>query len=251
ERHATSKINSLEDLEKLATFGFRGEALFAIAAVSRASLTSTRHGRRSGWRVDLEGGRIAAEREAPPVPGTTIEVRDLFFNTPARAKFLKSDVSEKSHLTRVLEEAALANPEVAFAFKSDGRASLKLAAHADGATEAALRARVREVFGDDLAPGMLWVNEEHPGMKLRALIAPPDLMAPTRNLQFWFLNRRPITSRLLQQALYRGYDAFRSRDRHPVCVVWLEMPADRFDVNVHPAKREVRFRNERPMFEAV
>ena len=251
ERHTTSKIATLEDLERLATFGFRGEALFSIAAVSRASLTSTRHGRRSGWRVDLEGGRISSEHEAPPVPGTTIEVRDLFFNTPARAKFLKSDASERSHLTRVIEEAALAHPEVAFAFKSDGRAALKLAAHAEGSTEPVLRARVREVLGDDLAPGLLWVSEDHPGLRLRAFIAPVELMAPTRNLQFWFLNRRPIASRLLQQALYRAYDAFRARDRHPVCVVWLEMPADRFDVNVHPAKREVRLRAERPVFEAV
>lgn len=251
ERHATSKISTLEDLERLATFGFRGEALFAIAAVSNASLTSTRQGRRSGWRVDLKGGSIVSEHEASPVPGTTIEVRDLFFNTPARAKFLKSDASEKSHLTRVLEEAALAHPEVAFAFKSDGRATLKLAAHAEATSESALRARAREVLGDDLAKGLLWISEEHPGLRLRALIAPAERMAPTRNLQFFFLNRRPISSRLLQQALYRGYDAFRSRDRHPVCVAWLEMPADRFDVNVHPAKREVRFRAERPMFEAV
>ncbi|MBI5200464.1 MAG: DNA mismatch repair endonuclease MutL [Elusimicrobia bacterium] len=251
ERHATSKITAFEDLEKLDTFGFRGEALFAVAAVSRTSLTSCPTGRRAGWRVDVDGGRVTAEREAPPVPGTTIEVRDLFFNTPARAKFLKSDVAEKSQLTRVIEEAALAHPQAAFAYKSEGRASLKLASHAGEPTEATLRARVREVLGDELGGAMLWVNEEHPGMVLRAFVAPAEHMAATRNTQFWFLNRRPITSRLLQQALYRAHDAFRGSGRHPVCVVWLEMSADRFDVNVHPAKREVRFRNERPIFESV
>ncbi|MBI4423065.1 MAG: DNA mismatch repair endonuclease MutL [Elusimicrobia bacterium] len=254
ERHATSKIGRLEDLERLATFGFRGEALFAIAAVSRASVTSCPKGSRSGWRVDLEGGRVTDEREAPPAPGTSIEVRDLFFNTPARAKFLKSDASEKSHLTRIIEEASLAHPEVGFAYTSEGRSGLRLAAHAaDGgaASEAALRARAKEVLGEDLAAGMLWVSEDHPGLGVRALVTGADSMAATRSLQFWFLNRRPIASRLLQQALYRAYDAFRGRDRHPACVVWLEMPPDRFDVNVHPAKREVRFRGERAMFEAV
>ncbi|MBI4349392.1 MAG: DNA mismatch repair endonuclease MutL, partial [Elusimicrobia bacterium] len=251
ERHATSKISQLEDLERLATFGFRGEALFAVAAVSRTTLLSCPSGRRSGWRVDLEGGRVTAEREAPPVPGTTIEVRDLFFNTPARAKFLKSDVAEKSQLTRVIEEAALAHPQAAFAYKSDGRSSFKLASHAGDPTEEVLRGRVREVLGDELGAAMLWVHEESPGLTLRAFVAPASAMAATRNTQFWFLNRRPITSRLLQQALYRAHDAFRGRDRHPVCVVWLEMSSDRFDVNVHPAKREVRFRNERPIFEAV
>lgn len=251
ERHATSKISQLEDLERLATFGFRGEALFAVAAVSRTSLTSCPSGRRAGWRVDVDGGRVTGEREAPPVPGTTIEVRDLFFNTPARAKFLKSDVAEKSQLTRVIEEAALAHPQAAFVYKSEGRASLKFASHAGEPAEDVLRARVRDVLGDELGGAMLWVHEEHPGMTLRAFVAPAEAMAATRNTQFWFLNRRPIASRLLQQALYRAHDAFRGRDRHPACVVWLEMPADRFDVNVHPAKREVRFRNERPIFEAV
>lgn len=251
ERHATSKISVFEDLERLSTFGFRGEALFAIAAVSRSSLTSCPTGRRSGWRVDVEGGRVTAEREAPPVPGTTFEVRDLFFNTPARAKFLKSDAAEKSQLTRIIEEAALAHPQAAFAYKSEGRALLKLGSHGSENTEETLRARAREILGDELASAMLWVHEEHPGLTLRALLAPAEAMAPTRNLQFWFLNRRPISSKLLQQALYRAHDAFRGRDRHPVCVVWLEAPADRFDVNVHPAKREVRFRGERPIFEAV
>lgn len=251
ERHATSKIAAFEDLEKLSTFGFRGEALFAISAVSRSSLASCPSGRRAGWRVDVEGGRVTGEHESPPVPGTTLEVRDLFFNTPARAKFLKSDAAEKSQLTRVIEEAALANPHAAFAYKSEGRSVLKLASHPSESVEEVLRARVREVLGDDIAASLIWVHEEHPGLSLRALIAPAEAMAPTRNLQFWFLNRRPIASRLLQQALYRAYDAFRGRDRHPMCVVWLEMPADRFDVNVHPAKREVRFRMDRPVFEAV
>ncbi len=250
ERHATSKIRSLEDLGRLSSFGFRGEALFAIAAVSRCSITSTPRSGSVGWTVQVEGGKTRADREAPPAPGTVVEVKDLFFNTPARAKFLKSDPSEKSHLTRVVEEAALANPQTAFQYKSDKRGVLDLAA-CGGPVQSRALGRVRDVLGAGLCDGLLSVAESRPGLSLRAYASAPDRLNPTRHFQFWFLNRRPISSRLLQQALYRAYEPFRSGERHPAGVFFLEMPADRFDVNVHPAKREVRFRHERELYEAI
>ncbi|MBI3547797.1 MAG: DNA mismatch repair endonuclease MutL [Elusimicrobia bacterium] len=250
ERHTTSKIASLEDLERLATFGFRGEALFSIAAVSRTTLSSCRKGSKKGHSVRAEGGRIKASHEAPPVSGTTIEVRDLFFNTPARAKFLKSDASEKGHLAHVVEEAALANPTVTFIYKSEGRIALRFdAPRADGIE--AHRSRVCEVLGGDWSDGLLAAEETRSGLTTRAFLAPADNLAASRSQQFCFINRRPVTSRLIQQTLYRAYEPFRSRDRHPVAVVFLELPPDQFDVNVHPAKREVRFRGERMLFEAL
>lgn len=250
ERHTTSKISRLEDLDRLATFGFRGEALFSIAAVSRTSLTSTPRGSRKGWRVEMSGGRLQKEHEAPPAPGTTVEVRDLFFNTPARAKFLKSDASERSHLARTLEEAALANPGTAFSLSFDGRVSLDFpAAKGDGAK--ALRARARDVLGDELGEALLLAEHDAPALKLLALLVPSDRLHSSRSLQFCFVNRRPVSSRTIQQALYRAYEPFRGHNRHPAAVLFLEAPADRLDVNVHPTKREVRFSDEGAVFEAV
>ncbi len=251
ERHATSKISSLEDLQALRTFGFRGEALYAVAAVSRLTITSARPGAREGFRVSAEGGRVVKAGPAPAVQGTTIEVRDLFYNTPARLKFLKSDAFEKGRLSAALEEAALANPEVSFTYKSETRTSLRFPAAAGKTATARDLARVSEVLGDDLAAGLLPIDVERPGMKLRLYVSPEGGLAATRTFQYWFINRRPVSARILQQALYRAYESRRSKDRHPVCVGHLELSPDSFDVNVHPGKREVRFRSDRDVFEVV
>lgn len=250
ERHATSKIESLEDIDRLSTFGFRGEALYAIAAVSRTTLTSSLSGSRRGWRVEMKGSKLVAEREAPPVRGTVVEVADLFFNTPARLKFLKSDASEKAHLTAVVEEAALANPGVSFRYRSEGRSALDLPAKGGADARAALRERVREVMGAE-GEGLLEALHEGPGLRLSAFVSPADRLAASRSLQTFFVNRRPVASAALRQALYRAYEPFRSRSRHPVAVVFAEVPPADLDVNVHPAKREVRFRSDRAVFEAL
>jgi len=250
-RHSTSKISSLGDLDTLRTFGFRGEALFSVAAVARVSLTSCLRGTRKAWRVEVEGGRLRAEREAPPADGTTIEVLDLFFNTPARAKFLKSDASERSHLTRVVEETALAHPRVSFTYKSDGRTLLRLTAHRGSGEAAALRERVREVLGSEHGDSLLSAERESGEVSLTAFLAPTERLNPSRELQYVFVNRRPVTSRTVQQALYRAYEPFRPKNRHPVAVLYLRLPSDRLDVNVHPNKREVRFRPDSSVFETV
>ncbi|HBL16854.1 MAG: hypothetical protein A2X36_12690 [Elusimicrobia bacterium GWA2_69_24] len=251
ERHATSKIADFSDLDSLCTFGFRGEALFAVAAVSKVTLTSRAAGSRKGWRVELRGGRLVSEREAPPSEGTVIEVRDLFFNTPARAKFLKSDASERSHLARVVEEAALANPGVSFSLKSEGRGVLRFDSHAAGGAAEALRLRACEVLGPELGRGMLAAEAKTDGVELLALLSAADSLQATRSLQYVLVNRRPVANRTVQQALYRAYEPFRAKNRHPAAVLCLTVPPDQVDVNVHPTKREVRFRKEQALYELI
>ena len=249
ERHATSKLTDLCDLDKLATFGFRGEALYAAAAVSRLTISSTPRGAKSGWKLAAEAGRVLSSGPAPAVPGTTVELRDLFFNTPARRKFLKSDSYERSRLAAAVEEAALANPEVCLTYKSEGRVVLRFAAE-PGDPVASLRRRAEAVLGRETAAGLLPIVVDRPEMRLRLFVSPLDASVATRDLQYWFVNRRPVAARILQQALYHACKD-RPQGRHPVCVGHLELPGDSFDVNVHPGKREIRFRSDREVFELV
>ena len=251
ERHATSKIREFEDLDALSTFGFRGEALFAICAVSKVALTSTPKGSRNGWRVEASGGRVVKDREAPPTTGTAIEVRELFYNTPARAKFLKSDASEKSHLVQAIEEAALANPRVSFFYKSEGRTGLNLPARNEKDDIAARRERIRDVLGREIGDALLTVRVSRQELSLLGFISPANALIASRNFQLCFVNRRPVSNKTVQQALYRAYEPFREKNRHPAAVLFLEAPANQIDVNVHPTKREVRFRSERSIYETV
>ncbi|MFA6030958.1 MAG: DNA mismatch repair endonuclease MutL [Elusimicrobiota bacterium] len=250
-RHATSKIGSIEDLDRLETFGFRGEALYAIAAVARVRLSSRLEGAKAGALVEVEGGRVLSAREAPPAPGTTVEVRDLFFNVPARRKFLRSEETERSALARVVEDAALANPEVAFALRTGPRAKLEYPAERAKDPAERHRARLGEVLGPELAKLLLSAQGGRGSLTLQAFFSPISELAATRQLQFLFVNRRPVACRALQQALYRAYEPLRPKDRHPVAALFLELPSEEVDVNVHPQKREVRFRRERDVFELV
>jgi DNA mismatch repair protein MutL len=250
ERHATSKITDLGDLEKLATFGFRGEALYAAAAVSRLTLTSTLRGAKSGWKVSAEAGKVLSSGPAPAVPGTAVELRDLFYNTPARRKFLKSDAYERGRLAAVVEEAALADPALSLTYKSDSRVALRFAPEPGKDLADGLLRRAVRVLGEANAAALLPIVVDRPEMKLRLFVSPWDALAATRDFQYWFVNRRPVSARILQQALYRAYQG-RPADRHPVCVGHLELPGDAFDVNVHPGKREIRFRSDRDVFELV
>ena len=247
-RHATSKIKDLSDLERLETYGFRGEALYAVSAVSRLALTS---GERTGpgvraWTVEAEGGALSAEHEAPPVAGTTVEVRDLFFNTPARLKFLKSDATEKAQLTRVVEELALARTELSFVYALDGRESLRLPPLGSLSAEA-LRSRIQELFGFEFLNSMVEVASTRSDLKLLAFVSKADRLASGRHGQYFFVNRRAVQNKTLQQALYRAYES--RHGRHPACVAFLDLPPSEVDVNVHPQKREVRFVREAQVFE--
>jgi DNA mismatch repair protein MutL len=250
QRHATSKITDLGDLETLATFGFRGEALYAAAAVSRLSITSAVRGAKTGWKVEAEAGRIVSARPAPAVPGTTVELRDLFYNTPARRKFLKSDAYERGRLAAVVEETALADPELSLTYKSENRVALRFAPEPGRDSADGLARRAARVLGEANAAGLIPIVVDRPEMKLHLFVSPFDALAATREFQYWFVNRRPVSARILQQALYRAF-AGRPADRHPVCVGHLELPGDAFDVNVHPGKREIRFKSDRDVFELI
>ncbi|MBI2787051.1 MAG: DNA mismatch repair endonuclease MutL [Elusimicrobia bacterium] len=250
ERHATSKIAAFEDLDKLHTFGFRGEALYAIAAVSKVTVTSAQKDAKTGWRVTSAGGKVT-NGPAPAVHGTTVFVKDLFYNTPARLEFLKSDGSERSRLAAVVEEAALANPGVRFTYKSEGRQVLRFEPEDSGDFFTDFDLRAAAVLGDDLAGGLLPIDVERPGVRVRMLVSPFDKMPSSRSFQYFFVNKRPVSSKILNTALYKAYGEHRPAGKQPVCVALLELNPDAFDANVHPGKREVRFKKDGEMFEIV
>ncbi|MEI8191510.1 MAG: hypothetical protein WCI75_17485, partial [candidate division NC10 bacterium] len=178
-----------------------------------------------------------------------------FYNLPARLKFLRSDAAEKSQLARVIEEAALANPSVTFTYKtgasSRSRATLEYPAERAREEVERLRARLASVLGAELAASLLYAGGKRGSVSLHAFVSPADMLVSTRQLQYSFINRRPVSCRALQQGLYRAYEPFRSKNRHPVAALFLEAPQHELDVNVHPQKREVRFRRENEVFEAV
>ncbi|MFA5161445.1 MAG: DNA mismatch repair endonuclease MutL [Elusimicrobiales bacterium] len=243
-RHATSKISAYEDLDSLCTFGFRGEALYATAAVSRLAVSTCARGENMrGARITVEGGKLLSRTEAPPVPGTTVEVRDLFFNVPARLKFLKSAGTERSHLLRAAEECILANAGIAFNVRADGSDIYCVPAGA------ALAERAAIVLGEAVSSGMICADDGAAG--IAALVSAPDKMPATRALQYFFVNRRPVNCKTLSQALYRAYEGYRPKTQHPACVLFIELPPSEFDVNIHPQKRDVRFKNESRIFKSV
>lgn len=248
-RHATSKLNVFEDIYSLATFGFRGEALYSILAVSRLKMTSFRAGADTGYTIEGEGGKAASEMPAAPVKGTTLEISDLFFNTPARAKFMKSDAAERSHLIKTVEEAALANLGVAFRLVIDGSEILNLPALPGGMWEN-LKNRAAAIFGKSVYSGMARVEGKAPGMAVYGLVSRPDALAATRANQHYFVNRRPVSSALLRQAFYRGY-AHMLTGRHPACALFVELDPGSFDANIHPQKRDVKFSSENEIFKTV
>ncbi|MCX5783665.1 MAG: DNA mismatch repair endonuclease MutL, partial [Elusimicrobia bacterium] len=245
-RHATSKIERFEDLDTLQTFGFRGEALYSVGAVSKLEITSCIAGADTGSRLIINGGKIVSLSESAPVIGTIVEVKDLFFNVPARSKFLKSDYSERSHLLRTAEESALSNFNAAFYVDCDGREVYSFPAAAQGFKEAVLE-RAKIIFGKEVCEGMAY-GEVSPAV--RAFVSRPDNLAASRTLQFFFVNRRPVASRALQQALYKAYET-RPKDRHPACIVYIDIPPSDFDVNIHPQKKDVRFKNESEIYSLV
>ena len=243
-RHATSKLRTAEDLAAIGTMGFRGEALAAIASVSRIDLMTKTPGSISGVSLTLEAGKITDEDEAGCPDGTTIIVRDLFYNTPARMKFMKSDSVEGGKVAAAVQLQALAHPEVSFTFIRDGRQTLQT----PGTGE--LGAAVYCVYGRESAK-FVQVLSRWEGYSLRGFVSKPTDARPSRSLQTFFVNNRPVKSKLLIQALEEAYRNQIMVGKFPACVLHLTLPAASVDVNVHPAKTEVKFLSEKTVFDCV
>ena len=243
-RHATSKLRTAEDLAAIATMGFRGEALAAIASVSRIDLMTKTAGAVSGTSLHLEAGVITEESEAGCPEGTTIIIRDLFYNTPARMKFMKSDSVEGGRVAAALQQQALAHPEVAFTFIRDGKQVLNTPG--TGKLEDAVYC----VYGRECAK-MVKVESRWDGMLLTGFVTLPTDARPSRALQTFFVNDRPVKSKLLIAALEEAYRNQIMVGKFPACVLHLRLPANTVDVNVHPAKTEVKFLSEKAVFDCV
>ncbi len=241
ERHATSKLPDDATLH-IAHLGFRGEALPAIGAVSRMALASRPAGAAEAWSIAIDGGRKGAVAPASLAAGTRVEVRDLFFATPARLKFLKSPRTEVGHAADAVNRLAMAHPAIAFGLTADGRAVVRLAAARGEALDARLE-RLAAVMGRGFADNALAIEAEREGLALTGHVGLPTLNRGTARAQYLFVNGRPVRDRLLVGAVRGAYADFLARDGHPMVALVLEVPAEAVDVNVHPAKTEVRFRN--------
>lgn len=246
ERHATSKIRSDEDLFRLQTLGFRGEALPSIAAVSRFTLRSRPEDSLEGWEIYAEGGTVKRAGAVGSPRGTSIEVRDLFFNTPARRKFLRRDETELGHIGDVVTKLALAHPEVQFRLVHNGRSLV------DVYRQAQLLERVASLLGRPLLRDLLPLSVDGPnGLGLHGLVAQPAVSRSTSGSVFTFINGRYIRDRVVQHALMEGYRNLLEKGRYPVAVLFLAIDPALVDVNVHPTKHEVRFRDQRLVHEFI
>jgi DNA mismatch repair protein MutL len=238
ERHATSKLRSEHDLGCLRTLGFRGEALPSIAAVSRLLLRTRQHEALEGWEIYLEGGTVRRADAAGTPAGTTIEVRNLFYNTPARRKFLRRDETELGHIADTVTKLALARPEIQFQLAHNGRMLIDVNRHRT------LPERVAQLLGPALLKELVPVESAAEGRRLHGLISRPETSRSTAGSMFTFINGRCIRDRIVHHALREGYRNLIMKGRHPVVVLFLEMEPEEVDVNVHPTKHEVRFREQ-------
>jgi DNA mismatch repair protein MutL len=247
ERHATSKIRNANDLAAIATLGFRGEALPSIASVSRFRLTTREHDAIAGTEIVVSGGRIDSVREGGEAPGTQIEVRSLFYNLPARRKFLRTENTEARNVEHQLHLQAVAHPEIAFAFVRDERVAFQLPAGA------ALRDRIRDLYGAELVESLLDVHDTRgdKSIQLKGLIGRAGVSRQTRSQQLVFVNGRAIESPVITAALREGYHTALMKGQFAVSFLFIDIDAAAVDVNVHPAKREVRFRDPNSVREAV
>lgn len=244
-RHATSKISKGTDLDSIGTLGFRGEALAAISTVSRVSMITRTEDEEMGTHYIIDGGEEVLKEEIGCSVGTIIEVRDLFYNTPARMKFLKKDMKEGANVAATIDRIALSHPEVAFEFIKDGKRTLTTQGNGN------LKDAVYSVLGREIALGTLPLDYKYEGVRVYGLICKPFKCRPNRNLQLTFLNGRFIKSKTAMAALDVGYKNSAMVGKFPYCVLNIEMPYEMVDVNVHPAKTEVRFANENLVFDAI
>lgn len=244
-RHATSKVRTEEDLTAIGTLGFRGEALASVAAVSRVELLTAAEGELCGTRYRIEGGDEVLNEEAARPRGTTIVVRDLFYNVPARMKFLKKDVGEGNAVSGVMERLALSHPEVSVRFVRDGREEFLTPGNGD------LKGAVYAVLGREFTASLIPVDYTLNGVSVSGYIGKPSASRANRTMQQFYINGRYVKSKTMMAALEQGFKGNLMVGRFPVCVLQLTMPPEAVDANVHPAKLEVRFIQEKPVFDAV
>lgn len=244
ERHATSKIGKDSDLFNLTTLGFRGEALPSVASVSRFTLATRERGTIEGTEVYAEGGRIKEVKSCGMAEGTVVTVRNLFFNTPARLKFMKSSETEAGHVGDLLTRLAISRPDVRFTYVNDGKTVFR-------ALNGTTRDRVVSLLGNALASSLYQVDFATDGVKVSGLAARPDCSRSTASHLFTFINGRFIKDKVVQHAIMQAYRNFLERGRYPVLVLFIEVPPGEVDVNVHPTKHEVRFREQRGVHDAI
>jgi DNA mismatch repair protein MutL len=244
-RHATSKVCGQDDLDSIATLGFRGEALASVAAVAHVELLTRAEEELAGTRYEIDGGSEQSCDDAGCAQGTTIIVRDLFYNTPARMKFLKKDVVEANAIAAVVDKIALSHPEISIKFLRDSRETL----HTPG--DGKLKSAVYAVYGKEFTTGLIPVNYELSGVKVWGFISKPVAARPNRSMQQFFINGRYVKSRTAMVAMEEAFKGSLMVGKMPACVLHLGISYQSVDVNVHPAKIEVRFINEKPIFDAV
>jgi DNA mismatch repair protein MutL len=247
-RHATSKIRTLEDLEGLASLGFRGEALPSIGSVSRLSLTSRPASQDAAWQIEVEGGERVKARPAAHPLGTTVEVRDLFFNTPARRKFLRTEKTEFGHIDNVVKSLALARFDVEFRLRHNDREIFMLPAASSRIEQ---EQRIAHLCGKEFVGTARYVEREIENLRLRAWLGAPTFSRAQTDMQFTFVNGRFVRDKLLRHAARTGYADVLYQSRQPAFVLFLEVDPHRVDVNAHPAKFEVRFRDSRLVHDFV
>jgi len=244
-RHATSKIREADDLDAIMTLGFRGEALAAICSVADVRIISKTRDRDMGSYIEIHSGRVGAVSERGASDGTTIIVENLFANVPARLKFLKRDITEGMAVCSVLEKIALSHPEVAFKLISDG--TVKLETTGDGNRRSAIRC----VYGKDYAKTMIEIDGERDGVKVSGFITAPAAPRANRNYQNFFINGRYIKTKTGMAAIEQAYTSYIPPEKFPGCVIYIDIAPNAVDVNVHPGKLEVKFSNERPVFDSI
>lgn len=243
--HATSKISQKDDLNSIGTLGFRGEAMASISAVSKVELLTKAQNEEIGTRYEIEGGQEIEFDDAGCPNGTTIVVRDIFFNTPARMKFLKKDVTEGNQVAAIVDRMAISHPEISFRFIRDGKQMLITSGNGD------LKSTIYSVLGKEISDSLMSVDYSYDNMSLSGFVSKPTASRKSRAMQFFYINNRVVKSKTAMAALEQAYKNTIMVGRFPACVLNIELNPAQVDVNVHPAKTEVRFANERPVFDLV
>ncbi len=244
EPHATSKLLTEDDLFNITTMGFRGEALPSIASVSKMKIVTGTKGSGEGISIELFGGEVKEIKDAPSA-GTTVEVRDLFFNTPARKKFLKSNTTECFHIIDAITKEALSHDKTGFRLLMDHKETIQLPVASN------VKERIMQVYGEEFLQGLIAIEAESEGLAMKAFVSKSDYFRNMKSHQFLFINKRPIKDPSVAHAVYKAYEGILPQDRHPVFFIFLDIDPKKIDFNVHPAKREVRFEDKESLYRFV